>query len=168
MGTVFHAWIFLWKDKVRPNIWPKIPEDLSLWRKLGCQILLKALVNLSNTTVRRSAVDQENLKSYWKQKKPHTFLYLINNPIIYKFFKDCTNHRKMKRAVIFSSRPFPNILKQRDWWDLPTIWKTWLLQTHWKVELVCMKVQAHSSSEPPLEYNQDQMPFTNQGSLWPF
>ena len=31
-----------------------------------------------------------------------------------------------------------------------------------------MKVQAHSSLEPPLEYNQDQMLLMNQGSLWPF
>ena len=34
----------------------------------------------------------------------------MNNPIIYKFFKDFTNHRKKtNRAVVFSSRPFPNI-----------------------------------------------------------
>ena len=31
-----------------------------------------------------------------------------------------------------------------------------------------MKVQAHSSLEPSLEYNQDQMPLMNQGLLWPF
>ena len=31
-----------------------------------------------------------------------------------------------------------------------------------------MKAQAPSSLEPPLEYNQDQMPLMNQGSLWPF
>ena len=28
-----------------------------------------------------------------------------------------------------------------------------------------MKVQAHSSLEPPLEYNQDQTPLMNQGLL---
>ena len=33
------------------------------------------------------------------------------------------------------------------------------------VKLVCMKVQARSSLEPPLEYNQDQMPSRNQGLL---
>ena len=34
-----------------------------------------------------------------------------NNSIIYKFFKDFTNHRKKtNRVVVFSSRPFPNIL----------------------------------------------------------
>ena len=42
------------------------------------------------------------------------------------------------------------------------------LDTYWRVQLVCKKVQAHSSLEPPLEYNQDQMPLTNQSSLWPF
>ena len=29
------------------------------------------------------------------------------------------------------------------------------------------KVPAHSSLEPPVEYNQDQMPLTNQDSLRP-
>ena len=29
--------------------------------------------------------------------------------------------------------------------------------TYWTVQLVCKKVTAHSSLEPPLEYNQDQM-----------
>ena len=40
--------------------------------------------------------------------------------------------------------------------------------TYWRVQLVCKKVQVHSSSEPPLEYNQDQMGLTNPGLLWPF
>ena len=31
-------------------------------------------------------------------------------------------------------------------------------------QLVCMKVQAHSSVEPPLEYSQAQMPLMNQVS----
>ena len=34
-----------------------------------------------------------------------------------------------------------------------------------RVQLVCIKVQAHKSLEPPLEYDQDQMPLMNQGSL---
>ena len=34
--------------------------------------LLKTLAILSDTTVRRSAVDQEDLKPYWKsEKRPH-------------------------------------------------------------------------------------------------
>ena len=40
---------------------------------------------------------------------------MINNPIIYKFFKDFANNRKKtNRVVVFSCRPFPNILKYRD------------------------------------------------------
>ena len=39
--------------------------------------------------------------------------------------------------------------------------------TYWKLQLVSKIVRAHSSLEPPLVYNQDQMPLANQGSLWP-
>ena len=39
---------------------------------------------------------------------------------------------------------------------------------YWRVKLVCKKVQAHSSVEPPLEYNHNQIPLMNQGLLWPF
>ena len=42
---------------------------------------------------------------------------MINNPIIYKFFKDFTNHKKKTNmVVVFSGRPFPNSLKQKDHW----------------------------------------------------
>ena len=40
--------------------------------------------------------------------------------------------------------------------------------TCWRVWLVSVKVQANNSLEPPLEYNQDQMPLMNEGPLWPF
>ena len=36
---------------------------------------------------------------------------MINNSIIYKFFKDFTNHRKKTNRVAgFSCRPFPTLL----------------------------------------------------------
>ena len=77
------------KDEIRPNISAEIPLDLTLWRRPACQTLsealdissatarvtpdlLKALAILSDTIVRRSAVDREDLKSYWElEKKPH-------------------------------------------------------------------------------------------------
>ena len=40
--------------------------------------------------------------------------------------------------------------------------------TYWRVQIVCKKVQAGVALVPPLEYNQNQMPLTDQGSLWPF
>ena len=76
--------------------------------------LLIALPILSDTTVKRSAVDQEDLKPYWKSEKSYISL-VIDKPIIFKFFNDFTNHRKnTNRAVVFSCRPCPKILKN---WD---------------------------------------------------
>ena len=91
--------------------------------------LLKVLAILSDTTVRRSAFDQEDLEPYWKEA---TFAEVINNPAIDKFFKDFTSHRKKtNRAVVFSQRPLPSILKYKEHrWNLPTIWKTRLFETH--------------------------------------
>ena len=34
--------------------------------------------------------------------------------------------------------------------------------TYWRVQLVCKKIKDHSSLEPPVEYNQDQVSLTNQ------
>ena len=78
--------LLLGKKEIRINIWPEIPKDLSFLRRLACQTLLKpldisiatsrvaldllkSLVILSDTTVRRSAVDREGLKPYWKSEK---------------------------------------------------------------------------------------------------
>ena len=81
--------LLLTKEEIRPNIWPEIPYDLSLWRRPACQTLsialdissatarvardlLKALAILSDTIVGRYAVDQEDLKPYWNsEKRPH-------------------------------------------------------------------------------------------------
>ena len=52
---------------------------------------LKALANLSDTNIKRSAVEREDLKANWKSEK--TFFQAIKKPIIYQFFKDFTNHR---------------------------------------------------------------------------
>ena len=74
----------------RPNIWPEISHNLSLWRRPACQTLpkaldissataqvapdlLKALAILPGATVRRSAVDREGLKPYWKSQKGSYF-----------------------------------------------------------------------------------------------
>ena len=62
-----------------------------MWRRPACQTLskaldissatariapdlLKALAILSDTTAKRSAVDREDLKPYWKSEKGHTSL----------------------------------------------------------------------------------------------
>ena len=59
-------------EEIRPNACPEIPEDLSLWRRPAYQTLSKALAILLDTTVKRSAVDREDLKRYQKsEKRPH-------------------------------------------------------------------------------------------------
>ena len=75
---------------IRPNIWPEIPEDLSLQTRPVSQTLskaldissataqvapdlLKAFSVLSDTTVRRSAVDPEDPKPYRKSEKGQHF-----------------------------------------------------------------------------------------------
>ena len=74
------------KEEIRPNIWSKIPKDLNFWRRPATTLLkaldisrataqaapalLKTLAIPSDTiTVRRSVVDQEVLKPYWKSEK---------------------------------------------------------------------------------------------------
>ena len=121
-----------------------------MWRSQACQTLskalgissatapdlLKALVIISDTTVRRSK--REDQKPYWEsEKRSHFSRWSTINPIIYKFFKDFNKHRKKtNRVVVFSCRPFTNILY---WdirpftniqWDCPIIWNNRLLMTN--------------------------------------
>ena len=82
--------LLLRKKEIRLNIQSEIPKDLSLWRRPACQILPKTLdissasawvapylvksqAILSDKTVRRSAVKQEDLKPYWKSEKKSDF-----------------------------------------------------------------------------------------------
>ena len=95
---------------------------------------------------------------------------MISNPIICKFFKDFTNHRKKtNRTVVFICSSLLNILKYRDHPMKPSnnLENKTPLESYWRVQLLCKKVQGRSSLEPPLEFNQDQIPLTNQGFLWP-
>ena len=140
------------KDKIRPNIWSKIP-DLHFWRRPAHQTLsksldissatacvvsdlLKTLAILSNTTVRRSVVDQEVLKSYWKSEdSPHFSSWSVS--LLFLSFSKTANHRKkVNRVVVFSCRPFLSIVKCRDHqWDFPTIWKTVCpSDTYWRIQ----------------------------------
>ena len=48
--------------------------DISSDTALVAPNLLKAPAILSDTTVRRSAIDREDIKPYWKSEKKVTFL----------------------------------------------------------------------------------------------
>ena len=75
-------------------------------------------------------------KTVLKIRKKATFLKVINNLIIYKLFKDFTNHRKKtNRVIVFSYRHFPNILKILGPPMRPSnnLEKETLSDTHWSV-----------------------------------
>ena len=45
--------------------------------------MLEAHAILSDTTLKTSAVHQEDLKPYWKSEKSAAFLYVINKPTVF-------------------------------------------------------------------------------------
>ena len=87
--------LLLRKEEIKPNIWPEIPniwhEMLKFAKRPECQMqlkvldissptawvapdLLKVLVILSDTTVRKYVVDGEDLKPCWISGNSHIFL----------------------------------------------------------------------------------------------
>ena len=104
----------------------------------------KSPKTLSDTAVKRSVVDREDLKPYWISEKSSYFSRWSQSHYLQVLPRPTTERRL--RAVIF--KLFQNIFKYRDHrWNLPTIWKTRLLQTllfNWRVQLVSKKVQAYS------------------------
>ena len=115
--------------------------------------LLKALSILLDATVRRSALDREDLKSYWKSQKDRISKWSTSFSNIL-----LTTEKKTNRSIEFSHRPLSNILKYRDHMRLFNNEESKIpLDTYWKPQLVPMKVQTHSSSKSPLEYNQHKM-----------
>ena len=79
--------LLLWQEEIRTNIWPEIPwlkfvKKTSMPNSVESLGYIKccssssakpeALTILSDKTVGRSAVDQKDLKPYWKsEKRPH-------------------------------------------------------------------------------------------------
>ena len=155
-----------------------------MWRRPACQTLsktlniasaavgvapdlLKPLAILSDTTVRRSAVDRKDLDTFCKsEKRPHLSTILLFT----SFFKGFTDHRKKtNRPVVFSCKPFPTFINKRPpMTPSNNMENETPSETYWRVQLVCIKVQTQSSLEPPLEHNQNQTPLMIQGLLWHF
>ena len=76
--------LLLQKDKMMPYTGPGIPYVLNFWRRPACHTITLALdissviaqitlIVLSNTTVTRSTVDQEELKPHWKSEQRPNF-----------------------------------------------------------------------------------------------
>ena len=133
------------KNEVRPNNQPENSIRTEFAKKTSMSNFVESLEHIKccssssprpvkspillvlSLTVTRSAVEQNHTGN----QKNSTFLKMINKPIIIKFFKDFTYHRRNTNRVVFFSRiPLPNILKYIDQrWDLRSIWKTRFFQT---------------------------------------
>ena len=108
--------------------------------------LLKALAILSDTTARRSAVDREDLKPYWKSQKRPKFSRWPKILLFASFSKTLLSKERRLTGQLFLAVDlfFPNILKYRDHqWKLPKIWKTRLLQTFVKFQFSPTVLQNH-------------------------
>ena len=83
---------------------------------------------------------------------------------IENFEKNLNTHKKTNRVAVFSCRlsPSPKYSDQR---LIPSNLENKIRSDkYWKVHLVCIKVQAHISSEPPIKYNLGYDLFNQLGS----
>ena len=115
------------------------------------QDLLKGLAILSETTIRRHLQLIEKTENYiGNQQKGHNSLGDQQSLL--------TTEKRRTRRKFLAVDLSPTFL------NTGTTDETFQ-QSGKQVQLVCIKVQARISLEPPLEYNQDQMSLTNQCSL---
>ena len=158
------------KEEIWPNSWPKIPYDVSLWRRTACQTLSKALdissaaarvapdlwkalVVLSKTTVRRSAVDREDLKPYWKSYKGSQFSMWSTILLFTNFSKTLlTTERRITGRWFLAVDIFPAFLNK------VTTDETFQ-QSGKQDSFRHMLKSSASMYESSLEHNQDQTPF---------
>ena len=114
--------LLLRKEKIRPNIWPRIPLDLRLQRRPACKTLSRALDNPRPAKSLSKSIRHNCQKIYSRLRraklileirKKATFCQVIDNATTYKFFKDFTKHRKKtSRAIAFSSRTTKETFQQ--------------------------------------------------------
>ena len=105
--------------------------------------------NLSNITVRRSENDCKDLKSYLKPEK---------RPIIYSFFKKnrLATERRVTGWLVLALDPRSAFLNTATTdKTFQKFRKQYSFRHILKSVVVCMKIQAYSFLEPPLEHNQD-------------
>ena len=144
--------------------------DISSATAWAAPNLLKGLTILSDTTVWRPAVDRENLKPYYKSEIRLHFSRWSASLSFTSFSKTLLTTERRQTGCWFLAIGFsPTFLKKG-----PLIRPSNNLEnkspsdTYSRIQLVCMKVQVHTSLKPPLRYNQNQMLLIIQGSLWPF
>ena len=116
------------------------------------QSLLKIETILSDTTLLRSAVNWEDWNHTENQKeKPH-FLRWITSLLFISFSKSLIITERRLTGLLFLDIDFS---PKRSWIQGPQTRPSNSLEnkippdTYWRVQLEYMKVQAHTSSQPP-------------------
>ena len=109
--------LLLWKEEIKPTI---RQERLMFVKKTSIPNFVESLENIkcySSSSSRpvktpSNSISRNCQKIFSRSRRPKTileirkkatFLWVINNPFIYKFFKDVTNHRKETNSVIVYS-----------------------------------------------------------------
>ena len=143
--------LLLRKDEIRPNLTrnfiglkfvkkTSMPNLNKSIRYIKCYSLssarpIKTHRNSNKYNCRKICSSSRRRKTIFEIIEKAMLLWVINKPIIHKFFKEFTNHWKKTNSAVVS-----NNLENK----IPS-------NTYWRVQLACMKTQAHISSEPPHE-----------------
>ena len=108
-------------------------------------------------------LEWDDLKPCWKSQEVTSLSFTSFSKIL------LTKENKNNRAVVFSNWPYPQQSQKQGPQMRPSndLENKIISDTYWRVQLVCMKVQTHSVSQSPMEYNENQMPLVNKGWLWP-
>ena len=183
-GILGLTWILVWKlqfrttwsrpllrkDEIRSHASRHVPYDSSLWKKQHAAPHWKLWIYQVHSSSGPGPINNTciSIRVRWSK----TMLEITKEVTSLSFTSFAkillTKENKNNRAVVFSNRPYPqsqNLGPQmRPSNDLEN---KIISDTYWKVQLVCMKVQTHSVSQSPMEYNENQMPLMNKGWLWP-
>ena len=158
---------------MKKTIMPNSIESLGYIKcySLRSPELLKALVIPTDTTVRGSAVDREDLNHIGNQNKKSHFSSWSIILLFSSFSKTllATEKRLTGRkflAVDLSPTFLNNQTTDESFWN--NLENKSLSDICGRVQVVCIKNHAQGSLEPPLEYNQDQTPWMSRDLLWPF
>ena len=144
------------RKRVRPSIkswgtaWTGSPVNISHPEphKAVCYVEMKKKTENLAATNKKSAIEQNDHRA--NQKAGHIYEGL-------QALEYFTNNIRKANMIVDFTHCIQHILHRDLRWDIPTFWKTKFRQTSWKDQIICTKVQAHSSSKPLLGYNQEKM-----------
>ena len=183
-GILGLTWILVWrlqfrttrsrpllrKDEIRSHTSPHVPYDSSLWKKQHVTTHWKLWIYQVHSSSGPGPINNTSISIRVRWSKTMLEITRVTSLSFTSFSKILlTKENKNNRAVVFSNRPYPQQSQKQGPQMRPSndLENKIISDTYWRVQLVCMKVQTHSVSQSPMEYNENQMPLVNKGWLWP-